>query len=252
MAQTGRLYERIGRGYAAARPADRRIATQIDDALGSAEAVLNVGAGTGNYEPVERRTMAAEPSPTMLAQRTNGHPVVQAMAEALPFADRSFDATLALFTVHHWSDRRAGLAELGRVAPRQVTLVYDIEVTGRMWLLDYFPELATAPWETDAPTASTIGQVLTVEETRVLRVPPDCTDGFTGAYWNRPERYLDPAVQAGMSTLARLAPEALAAGTRRLRSAIDSGTWDRDHGALRHQPDFDMGYRLVLSQTPAG
>ncbi len=245
----GKRYERIGRGYAAARPPDDRIARQVHDAVGPCETLLNVGAGSGNYEPEDRLVIAAEPSSAMLEQRTSDAPVVQSIAEHLPFPDRVFDAAMATFTVHHWSDRAAGLSELGRVSHRQVCLVYDIEVTARMWLPEYFPELSTAPWETNAPTAESIGEHLLVEEVRVLWVPPDCTDGFTGAYWNRPERYLEPAVQAGMSTLARLEPDARAAGTERLRTAIDSGDWDRRHGSLRNLDRFDMGYRLVCSNS---
>ena len=245
------LYETIGQGYAAARPADPRVAGQIADAIGDRGPVLNVGAGTGNYEPTNLAVVALEPSPTMVAQRGNGNPVVRAVAERLPFADDSFAVTTAIFTIHHWSDRAIGLAELGRVAERQVSLVYDLSVTFDMWLLRYFPELATAPWEVDAPDAEAIGRHLDVEEVRVVWVPRDCTDGFTGAFWNRPERYLDPTVQAGMSTLARLDPDIRAAGTERLREAIESGAWDRDHGHLRTEERFDLGYRLVLSRRPS-
>lgn len=250
-ARPGHRYEVIGRGYATARRADPRIGAQILDAIGPADGpLLNVGAGTGNYEPTDRPVVPVEPSPTMLAQRPRSRPGVRAVAEHLPFPDDTFATATAIFTIHHWSDRAAGLDELARVSRRQVSLVYDREVSATMWLLDYFPELATAPWEVDAPDETTIGAHLTVEEVRVLWVPPDCTDGFTGAYWNRPERYLDPAVQAGMSTLARLDPAVRAAGTDRLRRAIRSGQWDRRHGRLRSGERFDMGYRLVISRRP--
>ncbi len=210
---------------------------------------MNIGAGTGNYEPPDRPVTAVEPSPAMLIQRTNRHPAVRAVAEHLPFPDDAFAVATAIFTIHHWTDRDLGLRELGRVSGRQVSLVYDRVVASRMWLLDYFPALRTAPWEDDAPSPATIARWLTVDEVRVLWVPPDCTDGFSGAYWNRPERYLDPAVQGGMSTLARLDPTALATDTARLRGAIESGDWDRRHGWLRTEDRFDMGYRLVLSHT---
>ncbi|MEL6981774.1 MAG: class I SAM-dependent methyltransferase [Actinomycetota bacterium] len=249
--RAGHRYESIGAGYATSRQADPRIAQQLLDAIGDAETVLNVGAGSGNYEPEDRRTLAVEPSPTMLAQRAGTVPVVRAVAEHLPVASDSFDVATAIFTVHHWTDRAAGLQELGRVARRQVCLVYDTEVTFQMWLLHYFPELATAPWEVDAPDAEAIGQHLSVDEVRTVWVPPDCRDGFTGAFWNRPERYLEPAVQAGMSTLAMLERDARAAGTERLADALASGAWDREHGHLRSADRFDMGYRLVLSRRPA-
>ena len=246
--EPGRRYESIGRGYAGARPADPRIGAQILDAVGPAGPLLNIGAGTGNYEPTDRTVLAIEPSPVMIAQREPGVPVARSVAEALPFPDNSFAAAMAIFTVHHWTDRAAGLSEMGRVAERQVCLVYDTAVTMTMWLLEYFPELATAPWEVDAPNADLIGQYLDVQEVRPVWTPPDCTDGFTGAYWNRPERYLDPVVQAGMSTMARLDPVVRAAGSERLRQAIDSGQWDERHGHLRTADRFDMGYRLVISR----
>ncbi|MDH3682053.1 MAG: methyltransferase domain-containing protein [Acidimicrobiia bacterium] len=243
----GGLYETIGRGYATARPPDPRIANQIEEAIGGGDSVVNVGAGTGNYEPPDRQVVAVEPSPSMLRQRRNKHATVRAIAERLPFVDDAFDVAMAIFTIHHWTNRDLGLQELARVARRQVSLVYDTDVTARMWLIEYFPELTTALWDVDAPGPSSIGLHLEVDDVRVLWVPPDCTDGFTGAYWNRPERYLEAAVQAGMSTLTRLDPGARAAGGERLRRAIESGDWDHRHGWLRSEERFDMGYRLVLS-----
>ena len=210
---------------------------------------MNIGAGTGNYESTNYPVVAVEPSPAMLTQRSNPNPTVQAVAEDLPFPDDAFDVATAIFTIHHWTDPYLGLGELARVTRRQVSLVYDRAVSSGMWLPEYFPELATAAWADDAPSPETIAECLTVDDVRVLWVPPDCTDGFTGAYWNRPERYLEPAVQDGMSTLARLDPTTRAAGTARLRAAIESGEWDRRHGWLRTEDRFDMGYRLVLSHT---
>ncbi len=244
----GHRYERIGAGYAQSRQADPRVERQLHDAIGDATSVINIGAGSGNYEPTDRTTIAIEPSPTMLAQRPGIVPVARAVAEHLPVRDDAFDVATAIFTVHHWTDRAAGLRELGRVARRQVCLVYDSAITSQMWLADYFQEMATAAWEVDVPDAAALGQHLDVEEVRTLWVPPDCTDGFTGAFWNRPERYLEPAVQAGMSTLSRLEPEERAAGTKRLTEALESGAWDAANGHLRSQDRFDMGYRLVLSR----
>ncbi len=246
----GHRYERIGAGYAASRQADPRVGRQINDAIGVAASVINVGAGSGNYEPGDRRTVAVEPSPTMLAQRPGTVPVIRAVAERLPIPDDTFDVATAIFTVHHWTDRAAGLRELGRVARRQVCLVYDSAITSQMWLADYFQEMATAAWEIDVPDAAAIGEHLEVEEVRTLWVPPDCTDGFTGAFWNRPERYLEPAVQAGMSTLSRLSPEERATGSARLAEALASGAWEEANGHLRSADRFDMGYRLVLSRRP--
>lgn len=244
---TDPVYDTIGVGYATQRRADPRIASQIDDAIGDTSRLLNVGAGTGNYEPAGRVVVAVEPSNEMLNQRVNSNPVIQGVAEALPFVDGAFDAAIGIFTVHHWSDREQGLRELKRVSSRQVLLVYDVEVSLSFWLADYFTDLAVAPWELAAPTPADLGKVLDVTEVRPIMIPDDCIDGFTGCYWNRPERYLDPAVQAGMSTLSFLDPDIRAAHTADLAAALESGDWDRRYGHLRDRSVFDIGYRLVLS-----
>lgn len=158
------------------------MAAQILDAVGPSGRVLNIGAGSGNYEPWGGRVIAVEPSATMVAQRVNTNPIVRSVAEALPFADNSFDVALNLFTMHHWGDRTAGLDEMGRVSKRQVSLVYDTTKTFEMWLFGYYPEISTAPWEVTAPGATDIGECLEVDDVRVMWVPADCTDGFSGAY----------------------------------------------------------------------
>jgi len=172
---------------------------------------------------------------------------VQANAEAIPFADCAFDAVMGTFTVHHWSDRDAGLRECRRVANRQVLLVYEKEMTSQFWLADYFTALKTALWEIDAPSVADLAAVLDVQHVEPLWVPDDCTDGFTGAFWNRPEAYLDPDVQAGMSTISRLTDAERSTGTAALADALESGEWDRRHGHLREQTRTDIGYRLVTA-----
>lgn len=239
------IYDRIGVGYAQARRADPRIAQQVRDALGDVDSIVNVGAGTGNYEPLDVALTAVEPNGVMIGQRSSLAPIVQAFAEALPFADKTFDAALAMFTIHHWPDRDVGIRELGRVSRRQVALVYDSAVTRTFWLTEYFPTLGAEPLLAD-PSAQWLDEHLGLREERVLSVPADCIDGFTGCYWNRPERYLDLNVQAGMSTLAKLPDAERAEGSRRLAEALDTGDWDRRHGRLREMTEFDMGYRLAI------
>lgn len=132
----GASYDRLGRGYAARRATDPRIAAAIEAALGDARSVVNVGAGTGSYEPTGREVVAVEPSAVMIAQRLPGSPpAIQAAAEALPLADGSVDAAMAIFTDHHWSDRAAGIQELRRVARKRVVMLnVDPAWTERFWL----------------------------------------------------------------------------------------------------------------------
>jgi SAM-dependent methyltransferase len=241
-------YDTIGRTYTATRRTDPRIAAQIHAALGSASTIINVGAGTGSYEPADRTVVAVEPSSTMLDQRlADAAPAVQATAEHLPFADGAFDAAMAVLTVHHWSDEAQGLRELRRVADRQVILLFDAAISATYWLLDdYFPESLMQPTEQHAPTPDDIARRLDVRRIQIVPVPADCTDGFAGAYWRRPEAHLDPAVLAGMSCIAQLDPEVVERSTARLAADLADGRWDERYGHLRTRDTIDLGYRLVV------
>ena len=241
-------YDLIGRSYTATRETDPRIAARIWSALGDARTVVNVGAGTGNYEPPDREVTAVEPSAVMLAQRRHdAAPAVQAVAEDLPFDDRSFDAAMAVLTLHHWSDWRAGCAELRRVArDRVVVFSWDPTYRARMWLAaEYLPTLS---WEVVAGFPSLTDQAAALDAAvEVVPVPWDCRDGFFSAFWRRPEAYLDPAVRAGISTLAKRGEDELAAGLARLRADIESGAWQRRHADLLELEELDLGYRLLVT-----
>lgn len=244
-------YDEIGGSYARTRRTDPRIAAPIHAALGGARTVVNVGAGTGSYEPRGREVVAVEPSPTMIAQRAPGSaPVVRAVAEALPFPGGAFDAAMAVLTVHHWDDLAAGLAETRRVAPTQVVFLFDPACFSDAWLLEYFPEILELETERRAPGPAEIAAHLEVRSVTPVPVPADCVDGFGGCYWNRPEAYLDPVVQEGMSSFAQLAPDVRERATERLRDALTSGEWDRRHGRLRGLAELDIGYRLVTAGLP--
>jgi SAM-dependent methyltransferase len=241
-------YDRIGRTYTATRGTDTRIAARIWNALGDARTVVNVGAGTGSYEPPERDVTAVEPSAVMIAQRPpEAAPAVQASAEALPFADASFDAAMAVLTIHHWSDFTAGAAELRRVArDRVVVFSWDPTFSGRMWLgPEYFPE-HTRDDVVGFPSLAEQAAALGDAEVEVVPVPWDCRDGFMSAFWRRPEAYLDPTVRAGISTLAKRSDEELAEGLARLRADLDSGAWARRHADLLECDALDLGYRLLV------
>jgi SAM-dependent methyltransferase len=245
-------YDTIGRTYATTRRTEPRIAARIHAALGDAQRVVNIGAGTGNYEPEDRAVVAVDPSITMVRQRgPTAGPAVLGAAEALPFGDASFDAAMTTLTLHHWTDLDRGLGEMRRVAARQVIFFFDPAFTGELWLVDdYFPEMVELETEQRAPGAAAIGRVLDVAKVEPVPVPADCIDGFGGSYWNRPEAYLDPVVQAGMSSFAQLSPDAVARGVERLARDLASGTWDARHGHLRGMREIDLGYRLLVAGLP--
>lgn len=239
-------YDSIGRGYARARIPDPRIATQIHAALGDARRVVNVGAGAGSYEPRDRVVIALEPSPVMIGQRpATGAPAVLGMAEALPFPDGAFDAALATLTLHHWSDLAAGIAELRRVAPRIVAFTFDVATYP--WIAtEYLPEMIDQV-DFNFPPIDDVAAMLDAA-VQVVPVPHDCTDGFTGAYWARPEAYLDPDVRAGMSAMQTLGEDLVESRMDRLATDLASGAWDERHGHLRGLDELDLGYRLLVTR----
>ena len=242
------LYERIGGHYLATRRTDPRIAREIWAALGDAQTVLNVGAGTGSYEPSDREVTAIEPSAVMRAQRpVSSAPCLPGVAEHLPFADQSFDAAMAVSTVHHWTDLIAGLRELRRVARRVVVLTFDAnEATQRhrFWLTrDYLPEFAGL--FTRWPSIVDMTDAISGRAEPVL-VPWDCADGLFEAYWRRPESYLEEQVRRAMSVWTRLGPDVERRAVRELGDDLDSGRWaDRNHGLFELEA-ADLGLRLLV------
>jgi SAM-dependent methyltransferase len=240
------LYDAIGAGYGMHRRPDPRLAEAILRALGRAASVVNVGAGAGSYEPADRRVVAVEPSLAMIRQRPAGSaPVVQASAMDLPFRAAAFAAALAVLTVHHWPDRARGLSELARVARERVVIVTWDPASAVFWLVeDYFPALL----EIDRPMFPAIEElrrVLGPVNVHPLPVPHDCTDGFLGAYWRRPQAYLDPGVRGAISTFSKIRD--VDAGLARLRRDLADGTWERWHGHLALRSELDLGYRLVVA-----
>ena len=244
------VYDAIGTGYVAHRQADPRIALEIRAALGNATRVVNVGAGAGSYEPSDLDVVAVEPSWEMIRQRPDGRAaVVQAVAERLPFPNGAFDAALAVLTVHHWTDRQGGLAELVRVGRRVIVVTWDPACRDSFWLTtEYLPEIV----EFDLPRfpplsglAESLGGDIT---TRVLPVPHDCVDGFLGAFWRRPDAYLDPAVRSAMSCFAQLPAERVDRGLSRLADDLRTERWEARFGHLRDLDSAGLGYRLVVAE----
>jgi SAM-dependent methyltransferase len=247
-------YERIGVGYAEVRRADPQIAARIEAALGDARSVVNVGAGTGSYEPSTREVTAVEPAAEMIAQRPAGAaPAIRARAEQLPYEDDSFDAAMAIFSDHHWRERATGLREMARVARRRILLLnVDPSLARRFWLTrDYLPGfvgLIPAPyceaghWERELRSLWGAVEVLPVP------VPHDCRDGFYHACWRRPRAYLDRRIRDGISVFHRLPPAEVAAAVAGLRRDLDSGAWDRRNGDLHRQSELDVGLRLAVAE----
>jgi len=219
--------ERLGGNYAALRRPDPRIAAQIRAALGDVRHVVNVGAGAGSYEPADLDVVAVEPSAVMRAQRPAGAaPCLDARAEDLPFADQEFDAALTVLTVHHWAGWREGCAELRRVARRCVLLTWDPTVVESFWLVaEYVPSLLDADRRRFRVTLADQADALGADRVETVAVPCDCTDGFLGAHWQRPECYLDPAVRQGMSVFAKTPSHHVSDGLARLAQDIRGGVW---------------------------
>jgi len=240
------LYDQIGLGYARRRRPDPRLAARICQALGAADTVVNVGAGAGSYEPRDRHVIAVEPSLTMIHQRPRGSaPVVCASATHLPFRDAAFAAALAVLTVHHWPDRARGLRELARVARDRVAVVTWDPAFAGFWLIDdYFPAIAELD-RRRCPTVEELRRALGGVTIRPLPIPHDCTDGFLGAYWRRPQAYLKPDARHAISAFAQIA--GVEEGLSRLAQDLADGTWQRRHGHLLHQEELDLGYRVVVS-----
>ncbi|WP_424857853.1 methyltransferase domain-containing protein [Streptomyces sp. SAI-170] len=242
-------YDALGVSYARTRRPDPRIAAQIDAAVGDARDVVNVGAGTGSYEPV-RTVLAVEPSRVMIRQRPAGAaPAVQAVAEHLPLGDNAADAVMALLTVHHWTDLTAGIRELRRVARRRVViLTWDQRVfRERFWLVRDYLAHAAAFDDSRAVPIDQLIDLLGGGRTEPVHVPYDCVDGFGAAYWRRPHAYLDPQVRAGISMLAQTGDDALAPGLARLADDLAAGRWHTRYADLLTLDSIDVGYRLVVA-----
>jgi DNA-binding transcriptional MerR regulator len=243
-----RLYDAIGGAYPATRRTDPRIAAQVWDALGDARTVLNVGAGTGSYEPPDRDVTAVEPSAVMRALRPEGSaPCVAAAAESLPFEDQSFDAAMAFSTVPHWQDPVAGLREMRRVARRVVVFTFDASEFAwrrRFWLTrDYLPEAAGL---TDPGWLPRLASAIGGRAEPVL-IPWDCADGFLEAYWRRPEAYLEEHVRRACSVWTRVGPEAEQRAVRSLGDDLASGRWAENNRDLAGLDEAELGLRLLVA-----
>jgi SAM-dependent methyltransferase len=237
-------YDVIGVNYSDLRKPDPRIAAAIHAALGPGETVLNVGAGTGSYEPVDRLVTAVEPSLEMIRRRSaSAAKVIQASADHLPFDDHAFDSAMAILTVHHWPDKEAGLREMRRVTRGRI-VVLTFDPSHRPWLTDYLPELAWLD-EAQMPAIHNYERWLGSVQVIPLLVPHDCRDGFLYAYWRRPAAYLDPRIRSGSSSF--WATDSVEPKLDRLRRDLETDVWKRRYAELLALDSDDAGYRLVLA-----
>jgi SAM-dependent methyltransferase len=249
------LYDRIGRTYTSTRHADPRIAAAIWAALGDARTVLNVGAGAGSYEPTDRGVVALEPSPVMIAQRPAGAArVVRGSAEELPFEDGSFDAVMSVLSDHHWTDRDRGLRELRRVARERVVLFnanpgeFDLFWLTSEYLPDAF-ELISPRYRAPGAWEQELRGVLGPMAVKPVAVPHDCTDGFYGAYWRRPDAYLHADVRAGISVFAQLSSGAVRRAVEALDADLETGRWHDRHRELLTMDELHLGYYLITAES---
>ncbi|MBX3188625.1 MAG: class I SAM-dependent methyltransferase [Labilithrix sp.] len=244
-------YERIGRQYARTRREDPFIRERIEQALGDARSVVNVGAGAGSYEPLDRHVVAIEPSDTMAKQRPRGlAPAIRASAGHLPLRDASVDAAMTVLSLHHWDEERErGVRELRRVASGRVVVVtYDPRVSGEMWLMkDYFPEVAELDRRIFPSPERIIAWLGGNAEVSPLPISRDTPDWQLGSFWAHPERVLDEDARNGTSGFARAEPDVVARVVAAVRRDLDDGTWDARYGHLRELREYDVGLRLIVA-----
>jgi len=156
---------------------------------------------------------------------------------------------MAILTLHHWKDLRAGLTELQRVVRDRIVIVtMDVQRLAQLWIVrEYLSELL-GQHMAKFPPIDGLCCLLVDPEVEVLPVPHDCTDGFMAALWARPEAYLDPAIRAATSPWYDLPDDVVDRALRRLRADLQSGAWRRRNAELLGLSELDVGLRLITSR----
>ena len=244
-------YDTHGQRYNLQRRTDPRIAILVHQALGASRTILNVGAGAGSYEPEDRYILAIEPSVVMRAQRpAHLAPAIHGIAESLPLDDLSIDASMALVTVHQWSNLGQGLNELCRVTRGPIViLTFDQETLDHYWLADYIPELIDVERNRYPPIKTICDSLRGTVDVHAVPIPIDCLDGFTEAFYARPERFLDLNVRRAQSAWGFVEEQVQERFTRTLAQDLQSGVWDERYGNWRKKPFYEGSLRLIVS-TP--
>lgn len=243
-------YDTLGKKYSSHRQTDLRIAKYITESLSGAKTILNIGAGAGSYEPEDKYVIAIEPSTVMREQRLKigKNPAINGKADNLPFDDNSFDASMAIVTVHHWPDFKKGLQELRRITKKQVVIMsFDPDALDKFWNAEYFPELIEVE-KARYPKISAIDKALG-GNCEIIKIPIslDCVDGFQEAFYGRPEAFLDEEVRQSQSAWGFLDENLKKVLVKRLKDDLQSGEWDRKYGHYRTQPFFSCALRLIVS-----
>lgn len=241
------IYDKIGITYSVTRCTDPKIAQQLYAELVGATRIVNIGAGTGSYEPEHVDLVAVEPSAKMIAQRkADAYPVEQAFAEELPFGDNSFSHAMTVLSMHHWTDRPRAFQEINRVTTEKfVAITWDPHAEPFWLTRDYFPEIHEADHRI-FPDLAELSQYFDDVVMRPLQIPSDCQDGFFAAFWKRPDVYLRPEVRQAMSPFAKI--ENLAEGLQKLEQDLTSGQWAAKNAAILHASTLDVGYRIITAK----
>ena len=242
------IYDDIGNNYSVTRGTDPKIAKQLYSELHGATRIVNIGAGTGSYEPENIEVVAVEPSSVMISQRKVGsHRVEQAFAEKLPFEDNSFSHAMTVLSMHHWQDRARAFNEINRVATEKFVAITWDPKSEPFWLTrDYFPEI----YEMDKrifPDVEELNEYFDEVTIRPLQIPGDCQDGFFAAFWKRPEAYLSSKVRQAMSPFSQV--RNLSEGLQKLEDDLASGVWAKNNHAILDASYLDVGYRLISAKV---
>ena len=244
-------YDKIGVGYTNTRQEDPELYNLILEKLGDAKSVINVGAGTGSYEPKDREVIAIEPSEVMIQQRKeNAAKAIKATSQDIPLEDNSYDAAMTVLSIHHWHpDQEKGIREMCRVARNKIVIVtFDSKVCQEMWLMkDYMPEVAGVDEESMTPPEKICEWLGPNAEIEVVPTKKDTPDWHFMSFWAHPERVFDPAARAGTSGFSRQPDEVINRVIEELKRDLDSGEWDKKYGELRTLAEYDAGLRIITA-----
>lgn len=242
------VYDKIGLNYSVKRCTDAEIARQLYSELVGATRIVNIGAGTGSYEPEEVSLVAVEPSPEMISQRrANAHPVIKAFAEKLPFQDDSFSHAMTVLSMHHWMNRKAAFGEINRVATEKFIAITWDPNSEPFWLTrDYFPEIHEID-QCIFPDLEEIKEHFDEVNVTPLRIPSECKDGFLAAFWKRPEAYLSAEVRRSISSFSKI--DRLSEGLQRLADDLESGAWAKINLSILEATSLDVGYQIVSARV---